>query len=407
MARFKYEAKAVNGQSMNGEIDAANEAEARVKLRAQKLFPLRLVSLAAGQTSNQKKGGKKVPSGGVKAKDLQIFTRQFSTLLSSGIPVLQSLAVLGKTSRAPALNAALNGIVEQVGEGRRLADCMGQYGKVFDKLYVNMVRAGEESGNLDGILARLASYIEKSVKIKGKIKGAMFYPAAIVFVAAVVVSALLIFVIPKFQELFASNGQELPKLTAYVVAASSVLKNYWYLIFGGIGGGIFALVKYYGTENGKNTIDRILIDIPLMGDLIQKGAVARFSRTLATLLESGVAIIEALDISSKTVGNIVIETAILRSKEAISEGKSLVVPLEKEKYIPPMVVQMIGVGEQTGNLEQMLTKIADFYEDEVDVAVGALTSMMEPMLMVVLGGIIAVIVIAMYLPIFNMANAIG
>jgi type IV pilus assembly protein PilC len=403
MSKFMFEAKGANGKAFRGEIEAGSEAEARVKIRAQRMIPLKIVQNNGGTTSTgpAKKSARGARS--VKSKDLQIFTRQLATLLSSGVPILQSIDTLAQGARSPGLNVALKAIVADVSRGRRFGDSLSEHPRVFDRFYVNMVIAGEESGNLDSILNRLAQYIEKSVKIQGKIKGALVYPVAIIVVAAVVVSALLIFVIPKFQTLFQQSGNELPGLTKMVVMCSDALINYWYLIFGSIGAGVFALINFYQTPGGRQTCDGILIDVPVLGTLIQKGAIARFTRTLSTLLGSGVGIIESLDISSRVVGNYVVERAILRAKDAISEGKSLTVPLAKEKYIPHMVTQMIGVGEQTGNLDSMLGKVADFYEDEVDVAVGALTSILEPMMMVVLGGIIAVLVIAMYLPIFNLA----
>lgn len=402
MPKYAFEAKAANGRPFRGEIEAATEAEARVKLRAQRLVPVRLVARSQQGAKGKKSGGR-----GVSSKDLQIFTRQLATLLGSGVPVMQALDVLSKGGRVPGLNYALKEIVNDIGQGKRLGDTLADHPKVFDRFYVNMVRAGEESGNIDQILNRLAQYIEKAVKIQGKIKGAMIYPIAIMVVAAVVVSALLIFVIPKFQTLFEQSGGELPGLTQMVITLSDFFIAYWWAIFGGIGLAVFGLISFYQSPNGRQTCDSILIDIPFMGDLIQKGAIARFTRTLSTLLGSGVGIMEALDISSRTVGNFVVERAILRSKDAIAEGKSLTVPLAKEKYIPHMVTQMIGVGETTGNLDAMLSKIADFYEDEVDVAVGALTSVLEPLMMVVLGTIVAFLVIAMYLPIFNLAGSIG
>lgn len=408
MAKYQFEAKGANGKDFRGEIEAGSEAEARVKLRAQRMIPLRVVQSAGGAISTPG-GQRKKPSGArsVKSKDLQIFTRQLATLLSSGVPIMQAIDTLAQGSRAPGLSVALKAIVNDVSRGRRFGESLGEHPRVFDRFYVNMVVAGEESGNLDQILNRLAQYIEKSVKIQGKIKGAMVYPVAIIVVAGVVVSALLIFVIPKFQSLFQQSGEDLPTLTKYVVFASDAFRNYWYLIFGGIGIGVFSLIQYYQTPGGRQTCDAVLIDVPVLGTLIQKGAIARFTRTLSTLLGSGVGIIEALEISSRVVGNHVVERAITRSKDAISEGKSLTVPLSKEKYIPHMVTQMIGVGEQTGNLDTMLSKVADFYEDEVDVAVGALTSILEPLMMVVLGGIIAILVVAMYLPIFNLAANVG
>jgi type IV pilus assembly protein PilC len=400
MPRFKYEAKGINGQGVRGEVEAATEAEVRIKLRAQRLIPLRIVGA-------ETPGTKKRSGPGIKAKDLQIFTRQLATLLGSGVPIVQAMDVLARGSRSPGLSYALKAIVADVSRGRRFADCLEDHPRVFDRFYCNMVRAGEESGNLDTILNRLSVYIEKAGKITGKIKGALVYPIGIVVVSSAVVSVLLIFVIPKFEALFKNSGAELPKLTQYVVMASNLLRDYWWAIFGGLGIGIYLLINYYKSPEGRKVCDSILIDVPVMGSLIQKGAVARFTRTLSTLLSSGVGIIEALEIASRVTGNAVIERALIRCKDSISEGKSMVVPLAKEKYIPNMVTEMVGVGETTGALDQMLGKIADFYEDEVDVAVGAMTSILEPMIMVVLGVIIAVLVLAMYLPIFNLASAVG
>ncbi len=401
MPRYTFEARDGRGRVFKGELEAPSEGEARVKLRAQKLMPTRLAQAEQKVSALKKVGGK-----GVSPKELQIFTRQLSTLLGSGIPILQSLEVLSQSNRSPGMSIAMKAMINDINQGRRFGEAMAEHPLVFDRFYVNMVKAGEESGNIDAILNRLAIYIEKSVKLTSQVKGALVYPIAILVVAGAVVAGLLVFVIPKFETIFASSGQELPGLTQMVVTASKIFMSYWWAVIGGLGGSVFLLINYYRTSEGKKTIDAVLIDLPYMGDLIQKSAVARFTRTLATLLGSGVSIMEALEISSKVTGNHVIENALLRAREAISEGKSLTVPLAKEKYIPQMVTQMIGVGEQTGNIDQMLNKVADFYEDEVDVAVGALTSIMEPLLMVFLGGIVGVMVIAMYLPIFNMAGSV-
>lgn len=401
MPRYQFEARDTRGRVFKGELDAPNESEARVRLRAQKLMPMKVA-----QAEQKVSGLKKVGGKGVPLKELQVFTRQLSTLLGSGIPILQSLEVLSQSQRSAGMSVALKAMVNDINQGRRFGEAMAEHPLVFDRFYVNMVKAGEESGNIDQILNRLAVYIEKAAKVKGQIKGAMVYPIAILVVAFLVVAGLMIFVIPKFEAVFASSGQELPGLTKIVVSLSKVFISYWWAIIGGIAGSVFFLINYYRTDEGKKTIDTIMIDIPYIGDLIQKSAVARFTRTLSTLLASGVSIMEALEIASRVTGNVVIETALIRAREAISEGKSLTVPLAKEKYIPQMVTQMIGVGEQTGAIDQMLNKVADFYEDEVDVAVSALTSVMEPLMMVVLGGIIAFVVVAMYLPIFNMAGSV-
>lgn len=402
MAKFAFEAKGPGGRVFKGEMEAGSENEVRIKLRAQRMFPTKV-----NQAEKKVAGVKAIGGKSISHKDLQIFTRQLATLLGSGIPILQSIETLAQSARAPALNVALKEIIRDITQGKRFGDAMAEHPKIFDRFYVNMVRAGEESGNIDTILTRLAQYIEKSVKIQGKVKGALIYPAVIMVVAGVVVAALLIFVIPKFETLFKSGNQELPMITQMVVGMSKFFVSYWYLIFGAIGAAVFFAASYYRTPEGREQCDRIFIDIPYFGDLIQKSGVARFTRTLATLLGSGVSIMEALDIAAKTTGNSVIEQALVRARESLTEGKSLTVPLAKEKYIPQMVTQMIGVGEQTGNMDTMLNKVADFYEDEVDVAVGALTAILEPMLMVVLGGIIAFLVVAMYLPIFNLAGAVS
>jgi len=404
MARFVFEARAANGKEMRGEIDAGNEAEARVKLRAQKLVPVRVVlaeKVIVGPAPRRKSTGK------VKPKELQILTRQLATLLTSGIPILQSIDTLAQSVRGPVLGNALKAIANDISRGKRFSDALAEHPGIFHKFYVNMVRAGEESGNLDQILQRLAVYIEKSVKIASKVKGALIYPAAILCIAAIVVACLLIFIIPKFEALFKQLGSDLPALTKFVVASSDFLIHYWWMIGLAVFVVIYGFMTYYSTENGKRSCDQVFIRVPLFGNLIQKSAIAKFTRTLSTLLASGVSIVESLDIAGKTVGNYVIELAVKRARDAITEGKSLTVPLAKEKYIPQMVVQMIAIGEQTGSLDQMLGRIADFYEDEVDVAVSSLTTLIEPIMMVFLGGIIAFLVIAMYLPIFNIAGAIG
>ncbi len=400
MAKFKFQAKGTNGKEFSGEIEAQNENDARVKLRAQRMMPLKVVAYTP--KAKRPRGG-----GGVSSKELQIFTRQLATLLSSGVPVLQAMETLSNGSKSPGLKFALTQIADDVSQGKRLGDAIGAHPKVFDRFYTNMVLAGEESGNIDQILNRLAIYIEKSVKIQGKVKGALAYPVGILSVAMLVVAGLLVFVIPKFKTMFEGSGSELPAMTKLVVVMSEAFISYWYLIIGGVVATIYGMIQYYKSESGRQVIDAVLIELPLTGDLMVKSGIARFTRTLSTLLGSGVGIIEALEISSRTVGNHVLERAIMRAKDAITEGKSLTVPLAKEKHIPHMVTQMIGVGEQTGALDTMLGKVADFYEDEVDVAVGSLTSMMEPIMMVVLGGIVGFFVIAMYLPIFNMASTVG
>ncbi len=404
MPTFVFQAKQLGGKVLKGEIDAENDVEARVKLRAQHLIPVRISVKGQKKEFNIDLSFFK-PN--VPPKELQIMTRQFATLINSGIPVVQSMDILQGATKCVPLQKALADIKERLESGKKLGDSLAANGNVFDTLYVNMVKAGEEGGVLDTILNRLATYIEKAVKLKSKITGALWYPAGIMMVASIVIFAIMTYVIPKFKELFSGTGKELPYLTQVVIAMSDWVSEYWWFVILVVLGSIGGTVQYYKTPIGRAKMDRWFIAAPIFGPLIQKGAIARFSRTLSTLLSSGVGIIEALDIAAKVAGNATIETSLYDAKDVISEGKSIVTPLARNKYIPDMVVQMVGVGEQTGAMDIMLEKVADFYEDEVDYAVGALTSIMEPALMVVLGGIIAFLVIAMYLPIFNLASGFG
>jgi type IV pilus assembly protein PilC len=298
-------------------------------------------------------------------------------------------------------------VVSDVERGRRLADALAARPHVFDRLYVNLVKAGEEGGVLENVLNRLAVYIETSVKMRGKVKSALFYPVAVIVVAVGVILFIMIFVVPKMSQMFRQANQELPALTQIVIACSNFCMHYWYMIVATLVAIPLGTKMYYDTADGRVNLDFYMLKVPVFGDLVKKSAIARFSRTLATLLASGVRIIDALEISASTTGNMVIEKALMDAKEAVSRGKTLAEPLGKIPYFPNMVVQMISIGEQTGNIDQMLSKVADFYEDEVENATDAMASLIEPVLMVVLGVIIAVIVIAMYLPIFNMANTAG
>jgi type IV pilus assembly protein PilC len=410
MPVFAYQAKQMNGQMVRGEVEASSEVEARVKIRAQQMIPIRVV--AGSGTSVTKLQNVTGPKGGglglkVKQKDLQVFTRQFATLINSGIAVVQSLELMEKASSNPSLRMCLGRVKADISQGKKLADAMAVHDKVFDRLYVNLVRAGEEAGVLDTILNRLAAYIEKAVKIRGKVMGAMFYPAGIIAVAGLVLWAIMTFVIPKFEELFKQTNMELPIPTRIVIDLSHNVRTYWWVMVAGIVGIVFTVKTFYATPEGRRTIDHILLSTPVFGGMLQKSAIARFTRTFGTLLSCGVGILDALEISARVSGNSIIENTLLNARKSISEGKSIVHPLSQDKFIPEMVTQMIGVGEQTGAMDTMLNKIADFYEDEVDTAVGALTSMIEPIMMVFLGAIIGGVVIAMYLPIFNLASGVG
>jgi type IV pilus assembly protein PilC len=406
MAVFGFQAKAEDGRIVKGELDAANEFEARIRLRAQRMTPLKLAPRSSGpdMAALQNLAGMFAPK--VSQKDLQVFTRQFSVLVGAGVPIVQGLEAMTKGARSPAMTLILKKITAEVERGRPLAEALSTAPTVFDRLYVNLIRAGEEGGVLEVILLRLAEYIEKSVKLKAKVKSALVYPVAIVFVAILVVTFIMIFVVPKMAEMFKSNGQTLPTLTIVVMKMSDAIAHYWYMFGAVLFGTVIGLKMYYDTEPGRKLCDAILIEIPVIGDLIKKSGIARFARTLSTLLTSGVRIIDALEISSTTTGNWMLEKALLEAKDAVSRGQTLAEPLVKIPYFPNMVTQMISIGEQTGNMDAMLGKVADFYEDEVETATDTMTSLMEPILMVVLGGIVGTIVVAMYLPIFGMANGI-
>ncbi len=406
MALFSFHAKAEDGRIVKGDLDAANEFEARIRLRAQRLTPLRMEAKKAESGSDSLSKLLSFGPGSVSLKDLQVFTRQFAVLVGAGVPIVQSLEAMSKGARSPAMTNVLKTVCSEVERGRRLAEALATQPTVFDRLYINLVRAGEEGGVLETVLNRLAQYIETSVKLRGKVKSAMFYPAAIVVVAIVVILFIMMFVVPKMSAMFRQNGQDLPGLTLLVVNAADFVGHYWYAIIAVIIAVPLGLKMYYETDDGRKVIDAIMVEVPVLGDLIRKAAIARFSRTLSTLLSSGVRIIDALEISASTTGNFMIERALLKAKDEVARGKALADPLSKISFFPNMVTQMISIGEQTGNMDQMLSKVADFYEDEVENATSAMTSLMEPILMVVLGGIIAVIVIAMYLPIFNMANTV-
>lgn len=421
MANFAFQAKSMQGKVVNGEVEASSESEAKIKLKANRLIPLKVVPKQGAARKPQQQAAtpqqrlaasesilaKLLASDKVRSKELQIFTRQFSVLISSGVPIVQALEAMAQGAKTPALLKVLTQVLDDVSRGRRLAEAMERHPNCFDRMYVNLVHAGEEGGVLDTVLKRLADYIEKSEKIKGKIKGALWYPAAIIVVAILVISGIMIFVIPSFVDMFKSSGTQLPALTRFVMDLSHNFVKYWYVVAMTLVAVPVGLIQFYKTDEGRKTLDSFLINTPLLGMLVQKGAIARFARTLATLLSAGVRIVDCLDIAASTSGNWVIERAVLKSRESIQKGRTIVEPLAQEPHIPHMVTQMIGIGEQTGNLDTMLNKIADFFEDEVETAATALTSMIEPILMVVLGGIIAVLVLAMYLPIFNLANTVG
>lgn len=406
---YSYQARSISGQVSQGKIDARDEADARIKLRAKQLIPLKLtVLMQKNSDSNElERAIKSLFEQKIKSKELQIFTRQFATLINAGIPIADSLRILSDGSLNKLLKETLVQIRASIEVGRRLSDSMAQHPRVFDRLYCNMIQAGEEAGIIDTILLRLSTYLEKSEKTKSQVRGALVMPAVIVVVAFIVVTGIIVFIIPKFQSLYSNSGHELPALTQLLVSFSNLLRNYWFIIICIIAGAVTTLVSYISTPDGKNQFDIILINAPIFGDVVQKASVARMSRTLSTLLSSGIGLIEAIEIASRTAGNYVIEKALAACKEAVMVGKPFNVPLSRQKEIPSMVAQMVAVGEQSGTIDTMLGKVADFYEDEVENAVKAMTSLIEPLLMVVLGGIIAFVLVAMYLPIFSLGDTMG
>lgn len=405
MGTYEYVARTGQGVVKKGELGAKSRNDAMEQLKKQRLTVTSLKEKAAGPAWWDIAIG-----SGVKDKDIVVFTRQFGTMINAGLPLIQCLEILSTQSENKHFGKTVGEVRFDVESGTTLADGLRKHPKVFDELYVNMVQAGETSGQLDTILSRLAKHIEKAMKLKNQIKGAMIYPAAIVAVAVIVITVLMIWVIPVFARMFAemSGGKAgLPGPTQLVIDLSNFMQaNIVYMSIAALGGA-YAIKRYYATEKGRLVLDRFMLKTPVFGDLLRKAAVAKFTRTLGTLISSGVPILDGLAITSRTAGNKIVELAILDARQSISEGKTVAAPLEKSQVFPPMVTHMISVGETTGALDAMLSKIADFYDDEVDVAVAALTSLLEPVMMVVLGTIIGFIVIAMYLPIFKMASVIG
>ena len=399
MPAFLYSARpATGGDILSGEIELKTKDDVLAYLHKQKLIP---VSVREKPKQLSLKFGT-----GISTKDIVIFTRQFATMINAGLPLVQSLDILAEQTENENLRKTIQDVLYDVESGHTLADAMGKHPKVFTDLYVNMVAAGEAGGILDIILLRLATFLEKNDALVRKIKGAMIYPGVIFTVAISAVAILLIFVIPTFQNMFDSAGIALPLPTRVVIGMSAFLQAYWWAVLAAIIGGVFALRSWYQTDTGELAIDRFLLRFPILGNLLRKASVARFTRTLGTLVSSGVAILEGLEITAKTSGNRVIHDAVMGSRASIAGGETISGPLKESGVFPPMVVQMINVGEQTGGLDEMLTKIADFYDEEVDAAVEALLSALEPVMIVFLGVIVGGMIVAMYLPIFDMINAV-
>jgi len=395
MPTFAYTARTLGGELKSATMEAASRDDVVAQLKRQRLIIVKV---------DQEKAKKRL--GRVKTRDIVIFTRQFSTMINAGLPLVQALDILSKQSENKALQEVTRQVVYDVESGNTVADALRKHPRAFSELYVNMVAAGEAGGILDTILMRLATFLEKNDALVGKVKSAMIYPGVIMSVAAIAIMVLLIFVIPVFENMFASVNLALPLPTRIVIGLSGFLTHYWWAVAVAVFVAVTSLKKYYQTPAGQLKIDTLLLGVPVLGDLLRKSAVSRFTRTLGTLISSGVSILDGLEITAKTAGNRVIHDAIMESRASIAGGDTISAPLQKSAVFPPMVISMIAVGEQTGGLDEMLTKIADFYDTEVDTAVSGLLSLMEPVMIVFLGVVVGGMVVAMYLPIFDMINTV-
>jgi type IV pilus assembly protein PilC len=405
MAMYKWAGVSPKGETLSGEMEATSREAVIIRLRTQRIQPIPAKIKEKGKGLDYEL---KLPSIGaaVKGRDIVVFTRQFATMINAGLPIMQCLQILAGQTENKVFRKTINDLKDDVESGSTLADAAKKHPKVFSELYTSLVQAGEIGGILDTILQRLAAYLEKTAQLKSKIKGAMIYPACIVIAAMLVTAILLIWVIPVFAEVFQSFGAALPAPTQFVINLSNFVIDYvWYLAMVPIAG-FFAFRAAYRTDNGRMTIDRLSLRIPVFGELIRKSSVARFTRTLSTLVSSGVPILDALNITARTAGNKVIEKALYEARQSIASGRTISEPLIEAKVFPPMVCQMISVGETTGALDSMLGKIADFYDDEVDNTVANLMSLLEPAVILFLGVVIGGLVVSMYLPIFQLGAVI-
>jgi type IV pilus assembly protein PilC len=403
MPTYKYTARDQEGKNVSGRISAENESIIVTELRKRNLT---ILSIAQEQESAFKKSSKSMGAKKIKAEDLVIFTRQFATMLDAGIPILQSLEALGEQTVNPGFKAALEGIREDIKVGSSLSSAFAKHPRIFDRLYVNMIRVGESGGTLTAILERMAMYLEKSDRLRQKVQGAMIYPAVVVSMAMLITIGLLVKVVPTFAQIYSSLGEQLPAMTQMLIDFSNLLQHD--LIFLVAGGAVivFLFNKYRKTPSGNIRVDTLLLKLPVFGDLICKVSVSRFCRTFATLSQSGVPILESLDIVAKTCGNKVIEILVGEIKASVKEGNSIAEPLSKSTVFPLMVTRMISIGEKSGQLEKMLSKVAEFYDEQVDTAVESLTKLIEPLIIGFLGIVVGFIVVALFLPILNMATAI-
>ncbi len=406
MAIFRWQGVGPNGETIKGEMDAPNASAvaARLRLRRIRPFPDRIRIKGRGLEREFH-----LPGFGekIKQRDVVVFTRQLATMIDAGLPIVQALDLLAQQTENKTFSGVIASLKHDVESGSALAEALTKHPAVFDELYTNMVSAGEMGGMLDTILVRLAAYMEKAVKLKAKIKSAMIYPISVIGIAVLVTALLLVYVIPVFGEMFASFGEELPLPTQIAINLSSVVIAYFWYMLAGIVGMTIGIRAYYRTERGRQMLDGLVLRLPIVGGIFRKTAIARFTRTLSTLVSSGVPILDALAITGKTAGNKVVENAVLAARQSISEGKTLADPLIRSQVFPPMVCQMVQVGETTGALDTMLSKIADFYDDEVDTAASNLTTLVEPVVILFLGIVIGGIIVSMYLPIFQLGSILN
>ena len=400
MPTFQYTAKDKNGHTLIGVLDGATEAEVAEALHKKELI---VVSI----TSAKKKVSRAARGRGIKLEDLVIFSRQLATMIDAGIPLVQALGILSEQIENKTLKAVLQIVRQDIEAGMSFCDALAKHPAVFSELFINMSRAGEASGMLDEVLDRLATYLEKTAALNRKVKSSLVYPTVVISMALIITAVLLLKVVPTFTEIFAMLGGDLPIPTKILIAASNILRKYFLFAVGGVVAAGFLLQRVIATEKGRYYFDRLKLRLPIMGTLIVKIAVAKFSRTFSTLVKSGVSVLNALEIVAKTSGNKVIEEAIVGCRTSVRDGEPISKPLLKGKVFPPMVCRMISVGEQTGQLEKMLSKIADFYEDQVDAAVSAMTSMIEPLVIAFLGIIIGGIVISLFMPIFKITQLVA
>jgi len=395
---YQWKGRTTGGELVTGEMTAGSKAELITTLRKKRVL---LTS------AKEKARGKGLGLfGGVSTKDLAVFTRQFSTMINSGLPLIQCLDILSQQAEKDGFRKIISNTMRDVESGATLADALSKHPAVFGDLFVNMVEAGEAGGVLDVILGRLATYLEKMDNLKRKVKSAMAYPAVVLIVTIGATVFMLVFIIPTFAKLYSDFGGDLPGPTKVVMAISGFLTTKWWLLLGVTLGVIFGLKKYNDTKSGKKNIDRVLLKIPILGQVLLKSSIARFTRTLGTLVSSGVPILEGLEITGKAAGNSMVKEAVMKTRASISSGQTIAAPLRESEIFPPMVVQMISVGEETGALDEMLSKIADFYDEEVDAAVDTMTSVIEPVMIVLMGGIVGGMLVAMYLPMFKLVSVI-